>query len=220
MSSVTTSRFLFISCLPRSATAASALHAQPSGRPMPMILERIDESKLVTLGHNTRPEAVPANDLGRVSDDFPIEHMLLQLKRSPERDAALDDYVADLHDSKSPNFHKWLTPEQFSQHFGVAPADVEVVSAWLKSKGFTVHGVQPSGLVIDFSGTAGLVNRAYHTEIHHLRVNGVRHFANMSDPKIPAALRPVVTGIVSLHNFHPKAIILKTADGSFIRAEK
>ena len=121
-----------------------------------MILERIDESRLVTLGHNTRPEAIRANDLGRVADDFPIEHMLLQLKRSPERDAALDDYIADLHDSKSPNFHKWLTPEQFNQHFGVSPADVEVVTRWLKSNGFTVHGVQPSGLVIDFRGRPGL----------------------------------------------------------------
>src|SRR5271170_3395249 len=112
MISLPTSRFLFSLA---ALGLAPAVWAQPSGRPMPMILERIDESRLVTLGHNTRPEAVPANDLGRVADDFPIEHMLLQLKRSPERDAALDDYIADLHDSKSPNFHKWLTPEQFSQ---------------------------------------------------------------------------------------------------------
>ena len=119
MSSLTMSRFLIISLA--AIGLAPAVQAQPSGRPMPMILGRIDESKLVTLGHNTRPEAISANDRGRVADDFPIDHMLLQLKRSPERDAALEGYITELHDSTSPNFHKWLTPEQFSQNFGRRP---------------------------------------------------------------------------------------------------
>src|SRR5579871_312190 len=106
MSSLTTSRFLIFSFAPIGLPPS--LRAQPSGRPLPMILERIDDSRLVSLAHNTRPEATPTNDLGRVADDFPMQHMLLQLKRSPERDAALDDYIAQLHDSSSPNFHKWL----------------------------------------------------------------------------------------------------------------
>ena len=180
-----------------------------------MIRTGIDESKLVTLFHNTRPEAVAANDLGRVSDDFQMPHMLLQLKRSPEREAALQRYIDELHDSTSPNFHKWMTAEEFGQHFGVAPTDVAVVSDWLTSKGFAIHGVQSSGLVIDFGGTAGQVARAYHTEIHNLRVNGATHFANMSDPMIPAALEPVVTGIVSLHNFHPKPLLVPRGNYTF-----
>jgi subtilase family serine protease len=183
---------------------ASLLCAQPSGRPVPTIREGIDESRLATLFNNTRPEATPANDRGRVPDEFPMDHMLLQMKRSPEREAASERYLAELHDSASPNFHKWLTPEQFSQYFGLAAADVDATSGWLRSHGFRINGIQPSGMTIDFSGTAGLVRQAYRTEIHNLDVNGVPHFANMSDPKIPAALEPVVSGIVSLHNFHPK----------------
>ena len=58
-------------------------------------------------------------------------------------------------------------------------------------------------MVIDFSGTAGQVREAFHTEIHHLDVNGIKHIANMSDPRIPAALAPAVVGIVSLHDFRP-----------------
>ena len=64
---------------------------------------------------------------------------------------------------------------------------------------------------VDFSGTAGQVRSAFHTEIHNLEVNGVKHFANMSDPQIPAALEPVVAGIVSLHNFHPKPLLVRRA---------
>jgi subtilase family serine protease len=182
--------------------------AQPSGRPVRTIRGPIDETSLVTLAGNTRPEANAQNDRGIVSDDFPLEHMLLQLKRSPEREAAMAQYVDDLHNSQSPNFHKWLTPEQFAEHFGVAQEDVDTVTNWLKSHGFTVHGAPTSGLTIDFGGTAGQVRSAYHTEIHALEVNGAKHFANMGDPQIPSALEPVVSGIVSLHNFHPKPMLV------------
>ena len=162
------------------------------------------DSALVTLPNNTRPEAIAANDRGRVPDDFPLEHTLLQLKRSSEREIALERYIDELHDPASPNYHHWLTAEQFGERYGVERADVEKVAAWLDSYGFTVHGSPASGLLIDFSGTAGMIRQAFHTEIHHLDVDGVEHFANMSDPVIPADLADFITGIVSLHNFHPK----------------
>jgi subtilase family serine protease len=58
-------------------------------------------------------------------------------------------------------------------------------------------------MVIDFSGNAGQVRRAFHTSIHNLNVNGVHHIANFGDPQIPEALAPAVAGIVSLHDFRP-----------------
>ncbi|MGA2219938.1 MAG: protease pro-enzyme activation domain-containing protein, partial [Terracidiphilus sp.] len=185
--------------------ATAPVNAQPASRPTPAIHQAIDESKLVTLQGNTRPEATAANDRGAVSDDFPLAHMQLQLKRSAQDEAALTQYIAELSDPQSPNYHKWLTPAQFAEFFGVATADVDTVTAWLTAQGFTVSGVAPSGLTIDFSGTAGQVRAAFHTEIHNLEVDGAAHFANISDPSIPAALEPAVAGIVSLHNFRPKA---------------
>ncbi len=187
---------------------ACAVYAQPSGGPGRLIREAIDETRLAALSSNTRPEASAVNDRGAVPGDFTLHHMLLQLKRSPEREAALQQYIDELHDSKSPNFHKWLTASQFAEHHGVSKEDVETVTGWLRSYGFTVHGAPASGLAIDFSGTAGLVRSAFHTEIHNLEVNGATHFANMSDPMIPAALEPVVAGIVSLHNFHPRPLLV------------
>jgi subtilase family serine protease len=181
------------------------VNAQAPGRTSPSIVQGIDENRLVTLQGNIRPEATAANDRGAVAEDFPLAHMQLQLKRSPDSEAALARYIAELSDPQSPNYHKWLTPEQFAADYGVATADVSAVTDWLTSRGFTVNGVAPTGLAIDFSGTAGQVRSAFHTEIHNLSVDGADHFANMSDPRIPAALAPVVAGIVSLHNFHPKS---------------
>ena len=133
--------------------------------------------------------------------------MLLALKRSPEREQALENFIEQQQDSQSPNFHKWLTAVQLGQLYGPAQQDIDSVTGWLSSNGFTVNTVHPSGMMIDFSGTAGQVLAAFHTEIHSLSVSGKAHIANMSDPQIPVALAPVITGILSLNDFFARPMV-------------
>jgi len=182
---------------------AQTVSTAPSARDL--ITQSVDERNLAALRDNTRPEATPQNDRGAVADGFPMIHVLLQLRRSPEQESALQRYLDEVQDSTSPNFHKWLTPEQFGQDFGVAPQDLDAITRWLQSHGFTVNLVYPNRMTIDFSGTAGRVREAFHTEIHDLEVKGERHIANMNDPQIPSALAPAIVGIVSLHDFKPRA---------------
>ena len=172
-----------------------------------LITRPIDQSRLLTLAGNTPSEANAQNDRGKVADSFSLPHMLLQLRRNPEREQALENFIEQQQNSSSPNFHRWLTATQFGQIYGPAPSDIEMVSDWMRSSGFTVDTVYPSGMLIDFSGTAGQVFAAFHTEIHKLSVNGVDHIANMSDPQIPEALAPVVLGIVSLNDFRPHSMM-------------
>jgi subtilase family serine protease len=171
-----------------------------------VIHNRVDENKLVSLAGNTRPEANAENDLGAVADSLVMDHMLLQLKRSPEQEQAAAQFVADLHNPKSPNFHKWIAATEFGRSYGLAESDIQTISGWLESHGFTVNSVYPNGMVIDFSGSAGQVRRAFHTSIHNLDVDGTRHIANVSDPQIPEALAPAVAGVVSMHDFRPHAM--------------
>ena len=163
----------------------------------------MDENKLVTLAGNTRPEATPENDAGAVPDDFSVDHMMLQLKRSPQQEQAVEKLIDELHDPKSPKFHKWLTASEFGRDYGAAESDVRTITGWLESRGFAVNSVYTNGMVVDFSGNAGQVRQAFHTTIHNLNVNGVHHIANFSDPQIPAAFAAAVAGIVSMHDFRP-----------------
>jgi subtilase family serine protease len=181
----------------------STLAAQTTPAARILITQPIDANHPYTLAGNTRPEANPQNDRGKVADSLELPHMLLQLQRSPEREQALRNFMDQQQDSSSPNFHRWLTAVQFGQLYGPAGQDIENVSGWLRSSGFTVNTVYPSGMSIDFSGTAGQVLATFKTEIHRLSVNGKDHVANMSDPQIPEALAPVLTGVVSLHDFRP-----------------
>jgi hypothetical protein len=144
---------------------ASAVHAQvESGlRARPRITQSIDERDRVPLEGNTRPEARAANDRGVVADDFAMEHMLLQLKRSPEQERAVQQFIDELQTAGSPNFHRWVTAQEFGERFGVAKPDLDAITSWLTSQGFRVNIVYPSGMLIDFSGTAAQVRRAFQT---------------------------------------------------------
>ncbi len=189
-----------LTCSPAAQSAGTTPEARV------LITRPIDASRLHTLTGNTRSEANAQNDRGKVPDSLAMDHMLLQMQRTPEREQALRNFIDQQYDSTSPNFHKWLTAAEFGRVYGPASRDIETVSAWLRSSGFAVNTVYPSGMSIDFSGTAGQVSAAFHTEIHRLSVNGQDHIANMSDPQIPEALAPVVAGIASLHDFRPRSM--------------
>jgi subtilase family serine protease len=197
-----TAVFAVVSLIP---IAAQSPLAAPSRR-QPLIRERIDETVLHTLPGNTRPEANRQNDRGAVDDSLPLEHMLLQLQRSSQQEDAVRGLIDDLHNAGSSKFHRWLTAEEFGRNYAPAQEDVDQITAWLKSHGFAVNVVYPSGMVLDFSGTAGQVRRAFHTPIHYYATNGRRHIANAADPQIPAAFAPVVAGVVSMHDFEPHSM--------------
>ena len=183
---------LTLSCSPFALAAAPASVTQP-----------IDERHVLSLPGNTRPEARLANDRGAVPGNFALDHMQLLLKRPAGTEAALVAFIDSLHDKASPNYHQWLTAAEFGEQFGPAESDIAAVTAWLTSHGFTVNGIATGRMTIDFSGTAGQVASAFHTEIHQLNVAGVSHIANMSDPAVPEALSGVIAGVVSLNDFRP-----------------
>ena len=166
-----------------------------------MITAPVDESKLTVLRGNTHPLARAQYDQGAAPANLPMDRMLLVLKRSPQQTAALETLLAQQTEKTSPNFHKWLTPQEFGQQFGASDEDVQSITTWLESRGFQSIKVANGRNVIEFSGNAGQVQAAFHTAIHSYVINGKQHFANATDPSIPTALTPAVAGVASLHNF-------------------
>jgi hypothetical protein len=204
------------------ASWPAAVAQTANERAQPQITQAVNDGNLFRLAGNTRPEAQnAANDRGRVDDATPMPHLMLQLRRPAAQEQAFQALIDQLHDPHSPNYHHWLTASEVGTQFGPAASDVARITGWLEQNGFTVNLVYPNGMVIDFSGTAGQIRTAFHTAIHNLSVNGATRFANMSDPQIPAALAPAVSGVVSLHNIPPRRYFKPKSDytvgsGSFL----
>lgn len=165
------------------------------------ITRAIDPSQLTVLRGNTSPLAQARYDRGAAPASLPMRHMLLVLKRGAQQEDALETLLEQQQDAASPNYHHWLTPQQFGQQFGPSDQDIQTIVSWLQSQGFQIDQVSNGRTVIEFSGTAGEVQSAFHTAMHQYLVNGQNHWANSSDPQIPSALSPVVVGIDTLYNF-------------------
>jgi trimeric autotransporter adhesin len=194
--------------------------AQTQSAARPLITRPVDESSLITLRGNVHPLARPQFDRGPAPVSLGAQRQLLVLKRPPERERMLQQYLASLEDKNSPNFHRFLTPEQFAQQFGPAPEDVVQVVSWLNSQGFAVNKVARSGMAIEFSGSVDQLEAAFHTQIRRFVVRGQEHVANVTNPMIPSALASVVAGVSPLNDFYPRPQTIQGPSGRWNNAEK
>lgn len=197
--------FILQATLPAILLLLLASLASAQQTPVPArITQAIDPANLIVLKGNVHPLAQAQFDRGPAPSSLALNRMLLVLKRSPDQEAALESLLDQQQDKSSPNYHNWLTPQQFGQQFGPADQDVQTIVSWLESQGFRVDRVANGRGIIEFSGTAGQLQNAFHTEIHNYSINGKNYVANSTDPQIPAALAPVIAGVASLNSIRRK----------------
>jgi pseudomonalisin len=194
------------------ATAASAALGQSAAAPAPTAAgpRAVNEADRVVLKGNVPARARPQLEVGRADANLPMERMILQLALRPGARAQLDQLLAAQQNPASPRYHQWLTPEEFAARFGAQDADVQTVTAWLTSHGFTIDEVARGRGWINFSGVAAQVEKTFATEIHDYQVGGKLYHANSIDPSIPRGLADVVAGVVSLHSFQRPPRLIST----------
>src|SRR5207247_10855183 len=125
----------------------------------------------------------------------------MMFKSTDEQQADLDKLVEEQQNPASPNYHKWLTSEEFAGRFGLSANDADQIVSWLQSQGFTVNEVAKTRRWVTLPGQARHVESAFQTTIHQYTVDGGTFYANASDPQVPAAFADVVSGFRSLNNF-------------------
>ncbi len=173
--------------------------AQPDRIPGP-----IDSSQMVPLAKSLHPKAQPQYDQGAVNPSLKLTYITMLLAPSPSQQAGLEQLLAQQQDRGSPNYHKWLSPRQFADQFGLSQGDLSKVTAWVKSQGFQILSVGGGRNSVVFSGTAAQAESAFKTEIHNYKVDGLVHFANSTPLMIPSALNGIVSGVMGVHSFFPK----------------
>jgi uncharacterized protein (TIGR03437 family) len=182
-----------------SALAQSAVVAQTS-----RITQPVNNAQRTLLAGIVHPKALAANDQGRVSPSLAMPYITLTLAPSASQQADLQKLLVEQQTPGSPNYHHWLTPEEFGQRFGMSDADISKITQWLQQQGLNVVSVARGKGWIVASGTAAQVEAAFQTEIHSYAAGGEMHFANASEPSVPAAFGSVVQGIRGLNDFRMK----------------
>jgi hypothetical protein len=181
----------------------------------PRITTDVNELSLATLKGNVPRLARAELDQGEAAPSTPLTHMRLVLSRSAEQQVALDSYLAQLQSKSSPNYHKWLTPEQFGQLYGPADSDIAALVAWLESRGLQVETVSKGRTNIAFNGTVSQVEEAFHTSIHSFQAGDRQFTSNSTALRIPSALAPVVKGVAHLNTIRPRPQFQRGSAGQF-----
>ncbi len=164
----------------------------------------IDSSQKVALYGNMHGLARPQADLGRADGNRQIDGISLNFHLSAAQQKDLNQFLAQLGDPRSPNFHRYLTIPQYAARFGMSQNDLDKVVAWVQSQGFTNIKVAPSHNKISFDGTVAQLESTFALEMHNYLVDGVVHLANAMNPSVPAALSGAVQYVGHLNNFAPK----------------
>ena len=145
-------------------------------------------------------------DAGAAPADLPLNNLIVVLQRSVATQQAYEQLLQQQQTPGSPQYHHWLTPQQIGEQYGVTPQDIAAVTGWLQSQGLKVGSVSNSRLFIIFGGSAGTVASALSTEFHYYNVQeriqgklqSQRLLSINTEPKIPAALMPVIQGFTGL----------------------
>jgi subtilase family serine protease len=200
------------------ATSASLLLGSAvssfAQRPQSRIAGEITSQRVV-MPKTQPPLAKFAADKGSLAPQTQLTSMGLVFSRSAAQEADLQTLIAAQQNPASPQYHAWLTPDQFAVRFGMSDADIAKTKEWLEQQGFTVQAVSRSKNRITFSGTAAQAEAAFDVQLHNYQTDGTTHFAPAGDISLPAELAPVVQSITHLSNFRPHSH-MRVQSGSLV----
>jgi subtilase family serine protease len=186
---------LFVSTLAFASPVPKGI--QPSAR----IRLPVDDGARSELTGQINRSVAASVDLGPADPNLAAERVILVLKSSPVQHTNLENFLHDAHDPRRREYHRWLSPAQFADRYGVAATDIAQLRGWLEEKGFDVDAVPGGNRSIEFSGTIGQLDAAFGTRFHRYLWHGENHVANAANPTIPRAFTAVVAGFASLSDF-------------------
>jgi Pro-kumamolisin, activation domain len=178
------------------AAAQSPPAASGAAASAPQITGDWRDSAPVALAQS-KPPASAATTLA-APPNLALSRMLLLLVPDPAQQQALTAELSSQQDLSSPQYHRWLTPRQFAQTYGNNSSDVAAVAAWLESEGFTLAPLPAGRGWIEFSGTVAQVEQAFATRVGLISSPQGARAVLIAGISIPAALAPVIAGLVSL----------------------
>jgi subtilase family serine protease len=89
-------------------------------------------------------------------------HLNLAIGLPLRNQAALNALLAQIYDPASPNFHHYLTPEQFTAQFGPSQEDYQKVLDFAQTNGLAISTTYSNRLLVDVGGAASDINKAFH----------------------------------------------------------
>ena len=173
---------------PGSSNAAIAAAAPTS--PSAAAERKSEVPQVVTSGQASRTGALPTTQMVR-----------LALGLHPTNQGAEEAYLRAVQDKKSPQFHKFMTLEQWNANFAPTVADEQAVVSWAEAQGLTVTQRYSNRLIVDLEGNVSTVSKAFGVSMSSYRLGAQSFFSSDSAPVLPTTVSTAVASVSGLSNF-------------------
>jgi len=132
----------------------------------------------------------------------PLTEMRVGIGLAPADSAGERALFDALYDPASPLYHRFLSPAEVADRFGVPAARYRAVESWLLGGGLTITHVDAARTYVQASGTVAQLDRLFATTLRTYRSKGVDFVANDRRPAVPPGLGVVsVVGLNTLQRF-------------------
>ncbi len=153
----------------------------------------------VTLPHHVNGKV--ANGSATLIGPYnPNQKLRLALALQPPHMAEEEKFLAELETKGTPNFHKFLTPEEWNSRFAPAAEDEQKVVDWAASQGLTVTNRFANRLLVDVEAPVGVIEEAFGVAINNYQVGKEVDFSNDRDPVVPSSLDGIVYSVLGLNS--------------------
>jgi subtilase family serine protease len=175
-----------------------------------LALTMVQTASARELSNHTAKFVQSAPDMGMAD---PSQIVTIQVHLQGSNQDQLSSFIQQLHDPSSPNFQKWLTPDQFKAQFGTTAGSLATVQNFLTGKNLKV--LNSNGRSITVQGTVGDLQNAFHTQIHQFAVNGNLVRANVSNPIVDEPAGSLVSAVSGLTQImaKPHSLVARDASG-------
>ncbi len=145
------------------------------------------------------------------------EHLHLAIGLPLRDQAGVSNLFAAIYDPTSPEFHRYLTYEQFTERFGPSEDDYQAVQDYLSANGLTVTATHANRVVLEVEGPVASVEKALHVrmQVYDHPTEARTFYAPDREPSLDLAV-PVLH-VSGLENFRLTRPRVKPIDPSTAR---
>jgi subtilase family serine protease len=119
--------------------------------------------------------------------------------------ANLDAMVKGIYDKASPNYHHFLTMDQYKAQFAPTLKEAATVSNFLASHNLKITSVDQNNHFVVAQGSIGDMKKAFNVQIHRVMMNGRAHRMNASEATVAGAAGDLISTVQGLSDFQYKA---------------
>ena len=142
--------------------------------------------------------AVTRASAGAIGSEEEQLTLTIVLRRSDP--IGFQSYLSDVYDSQSPQFRKFLNPQQVADRFGPTQLDYDAVQAYFEGQGFKLVESSANRMTLMVRGTRTAAEQALRVAIGDYKVGDKDFYANSGDPSLPVKMASRVEAVVGLSN--------------------